>query len=106
MRVERILFSMEIRPGTEDEYQRRHDQIWPEMVQALRVSGVANYSLFRRGTEVFGYAECTPDAATAFGAAAATDANRRWAAWFEDVITRLSDEHGNLYRLQEVWHMD
>lgn len=104
--MERILFSMEIRPGTEAEYKRRHDEIWPEMVQILREAGISNYSLFRRGTEIFGYAECVPDAETAFNAAGATEVNRRWATWFEDVIVRLADEQGNLYRIDEVWHME
>ena len=104
--MERILFTMEIFPGTEAEYKRRHDEIWPEMVEALRDSGVANYSLFRRGTEIIAYAECTPDAVTAFRTAGATDVNRRWATWFQDVISRISDADGNLLRVEEVWHMD
>jgi len=104
--MERILFTMEIFPGTEEEYKRRHDEIWPELVQALRDSGVANYTLFRRGTEIIAYAECTPDAATAFGSVGATDVDQRWSRWFQDVISRKVDAGGNLLRVEEVWHMD
>jgi L-rhamnose mutarotase len=104
--VERVCFTFEIQPGTEDEYKRRHDEIWPELVEAIRESGFANYTLFRRGTQVVGYAECHPDRAAAFEKLAGYDVNRRWAAWFEDVIVSLTDERGDLFYLDEVWHLD
>ena len=104
--MERVCFTFEIRPGTEDEYKRRHDQIWPELVEAIKDAGFANYSLFRRGTTILAYAECHPDVATAFGKIGSTDVNRRWAEWFQDVILSLTDENGELYRAAEVWHLD
>lgn len=104
--MERICFTFEIRPGTEEEYKRRHDEIWPELVDVITDAGVSNYTLFRRGLQVIAYAECEPDVATAFGKIGETDVNRRWAEWFEDVIVQLTDEHGNLFRAEEVWHLD
>lgn len=104
--MQRICFLMEIIPGREEEYQRRHDQIWPDMVAALREAGVRNYSLFRRGTTVVAYAECHPDAATAFGNVGATEVNRRWAQWFEDVLAEHTDADGDLIEANEVWHLD
>jgi L-rhamnose mutarotase len=104
--MERICFTFELRPDTEDEYKRRHDEIWPELVEAIQEAGIRNYSLFRRGSQVIAYAECHPDVATAFGKIGATDVNRRWSEWFEDVIVALTDEQGNLLRADEVWHLD
>jgi L-rhamnose mutarotase len=104
--VERICFRFEIYPGQEAEYKRRHDEIWPELVDAIKESGFANYSLFRRGQEIVAYVECHPDVATAFGKLSAYEANARWATWFEDVIVSLTDEQGNLVTLDEVWHLD
>lgn len=104
--MQRICFLMEIIPGREAEYQRRHDEIWPELVDALRKAGVRNYTLFRQGTTVTAYAECHPDVATAFGAVGATEVNTRWAAWFGDVLARLTDDEGNLIEATEVWHLD
>jgi L-rhamnose mutarotase len=104
--VERFCFTFEIRPGTDEEYKRRHDEIWPELVEAIRDAGIRNYSLFRRGSQVIAYCECHPDAETAFAKIGATDVNRRWSEWFEDVIVRLVDEEGNLLRAEEVWHLD
>lgn len=104
--MQRICFLMEIIPGREQEYQRRHDEIWPELVDALRDAGVRNYSLFRRGTTVIAYAECHPDAASAFAKVGATDVNARWAEWFHDVLAQHTDADGNLIEAREVWHLD
>lgn len=104
--MQRICFLMEIIPGREDEYQRRHDEIWPELVTALREAGVRNYSLFRRGTSVIAYAECHPDAVTAFGKVGATEVNARWAAWFQDVLAEHTGADGALIEASEVWHLD
>ena len=104
--MERLCFTFEIRPGTEDEYKKRHDEIWPELVDAIKDAGLENYSLFRRGTTIIAYVECHPDAATVFAKLGPTDVNARWSNWFEDVILSLTDEDGNLFTAQEVWHLD
>jgi L-rhamnose mutarotase len=104
--VERLCFTFEIRPGTEAEYKKRHDEIWPELGEAIKHAGLANYTLFRRGTTITGYVECHPDVATSFGKLAPTEVNARWAKWFEEVIVSLTDEEGNLFRADEVWHLD
>lgn len=105
MPVERYCFVMRLTPGAEEEYERRHDEIWPELVGVLHHSGVRNYTLFRNGTDVVGYAECHPDAATAWAAVASTEVNERWQVWLADLIAWRSDEAGiGFYR--EVWHLE
>jgi L-rhamnose mutarotase len=102
----RFCFMFEIKPGTEAEYKRRHDEIWPELVDVIKGAGVSNYSLFRRGTQVVAYCECEPDVATSFAKIGESDANTRWSEYFEDVIVSLTDEDGELFVAQEVWHLD
>ena len=104
--MQRICFVMEILPGQEQEYERRHEQVWPELIQELRAAGVRNYSLFRLGTQVIAYAECEPDAETAFAAVGRTEPNRRWAEWFADVLAVHTDGNGRLVEAPEVWHLD
>ena len=104
--MERLCFTFEIRPGTEDEYKRRHDEIWPELVDAIQSSGFRNYSLFRRDQQIVAYVECHPDVATSFQALSAYESNERWSEWFKDVIVSLTDESGQLITLDEVWHVD
>ena len=43
----RYAWVLEVRPGYEEEYVRRHHEMWPEMVGALREAGIRNYSIFR-----------------------------------------------------------
>lgn len=52
------------------EYDECHDELWPEMAQALTNCGWINYSLFREGTLAIGYVECIPNAATALATTA------------------------------------
>jgi L-rhamnose mutarotase len=104
--MERLCFSFEIYEGTEDEYKKRHDEIWPELVADIQAAGFRNYSLFRRGTTVVGYAECEPDVATAFAKLGPSESNAKWSEWFREVIVNLTDNRGELLRMQEVWHLD
>ncbi len=104
--MERVCFTFQLKPGTEDEYKKRHDEIWPELVDAVKESGFTNYTLFRRDLQVIGYAECVPDVATVFGKIGSYDVNTRWSKWFEDLIEQLTDEHGQMFYAPEVWHLD
>lgn len=42
----RVGFTMKLFAGKEEEYRKRHDEIWPELVILLREQGVHNYSIF------------------------------------------------------------
>ena len=39
-------FRMNLNPGMAAEYRRRHEQIWPELAQALLDAGVVDYRIF------------------------------------------------------------
>ncbi len=44
--MEQIAFTMHLKPGVSKEYKKRHDEIWPEMLSALKEAGVSDYSIF------------------------------------------------------------
>lgn len=44
--AETIAFRMQLKPGHEAEYVRRHDELWPELGEALRAAGVFDYWIF------------------------------------------------------------
>ena len=44
---ERIAFRMNLNPGQAAEYKKRHDEIWPELVDALHNAGVSDYWIWR-----------------------------------------------------------
>ena len=43
--TETIAFGLRLRPGSEAEYRRRHDAIWPEMRAALLDAGILHYEI-------------------------------------------------------------
>ena len=43
--MEKYAFKMQLNPGMEDEYKRRHEAIWPELVDLLHQAGVSDYSI-------------------------------------------------------------
>ena len=44
--MEKFAFKMRLNPGCRDEYRKRHDAIWPELVEALKAAGVSDYSIY------------------------------------------------------------
>ncbi len=55
----RHAFKMYLNPGSEAEYIRRHDALWPDLAELLTASGVSNYSIHldRETGVLFGYLE-------------------------------------------------
>lgn len=43
--MQKYAFRMRLNAGAEDEYRRRHDAIWPELVDLLRQAGIRDYSI-------------------------------------------------------------
>eukprot|EP01013_Petalomonas_cantuscygni_P005855 TRINITY_DN16665_c0_g1_i1.p1 TRINITY_DN16665_c0_g1~~TRINITY_DN16665_c0_g1_i1.p1 ORF type:complete len:109 (-),score=0.82 TRINITY_DN16665_c0_g1_i1:22-318(-) len=37
---------MKLKPGFEEEYKKRHDEIWPELQSLLNESGIEQYHIF------------------------------------------------------------
>ncbi len=103
--MERLCHVFRIEPGTEEEYVRRHKEIWPEMVEAMKAAGFANYTLFRRGLEVVATCECDPDIETCFARFAEHDVGRRWQESMQGIVVGLTDEEGELVRYWEDWHL-
>jgi L-rhamnose mutarotase len=106
--TQRVCFLLRVKPDRLEEYKRRHRQVWPEMLQALRETGWRNYSLFLTEDGLLvGYLE-TPDFAAALAGMAAREVNHRWQAemreFFEDVQGRPADQQ--MQPLEEVFHLE
>jgi L-rhamnose mutarotase len=37
---------MQLKPGTIEEYKKRHDEIWPELADIIAAAGIYDYSIF------------------------------------------------------------
>jgi L-rhamnose mutarotase len=104
----RVGFLLKVKPDMIDEYKRRHQQVWPDMLEALRETGWQNYSLFMREDGLlFGYFE-TPDLEAARAGMAKKEVNVRWqtdmAPFFEQLDGKHADE--GMMTLEEVFHLD
>ena len=79
--MERVAFRLKVRKEMMDEYARRHAQVWPEMLDALRSTGWTNYSIFLDRVDgcLFGYFE-TPNLQAALDGMGMTEINARWQA--------------------------
>jgi L-rhamnose mutarotase len=42
----RVAFKMKLKPGCAEEYEKRHNAIWPDLLQLLQDAGIHDYSIF------------------------------------------------------------
>jgi L-rhamnose mutarotase len=106
--MERVCFLARIRPDRLEEYRARHQQVWPEMIDALRSAGWTNYTLFLADDGLLvGYLE-TDDYPAAQRRMAQTGVNQRWQAEMAPFFADLGDERPDqgFRRLAEVFHCD
>jgi len=104
--MERACFTLTLVPGTEEEYDRRHQHVWPELLAAIREAGLRNFTGFRRGTDVVYYVECHPTREEAFRRIDSFEINARWTAYFDGIIEARNDATGRMFFLTEMSHVD
>jgi L-rhamnose mutarotase len=51
--LQRVAFLLQIKPGKVEAYEEAHRHVWPEMIAELEAAGVIEYSIFRRGLQLF-----------------------------------------------------
>jgi L-rhamnose mutarotase len=106
--MQRVGFRLQVRPEMMDEYVRRHAEVWPDMLQALRETGWTNYSLFLDRTDgtLFGYFE-TPDLAAAKAGMAAREVNDKWQADMAPFFVALAGKRPDegFLQLEEVFYL-
>ncbi|MHB9132399.1 MAG: L-rhamnose mutarotase [Armatimonadota bacterium] len=90
--MQRICFLLKVKQEMLEEYKRRHQEVWPEMQEALSRTGWHNYSLFLREDGLLvGYLE-TEDFQAAQDGMAATEVNARWQAEMGDFFEALDGQ--------------
>ncbi|MGD0981638.1 MAG: L-rhamnose mutarotase [Solirubrobacteraceae bacterium] len=102
--TERTAFRLRVRPGRIDEYVEAHENVWPEMLDALRAAGIRNYTIFRAGHDVFGYFEAD-DLAAAARYLAAQEISTRW----QNAMAGLLEERvpdGGPPPLEQIFRLD
>ena len=96
---------MKLFAGCEAEYKKRHDEIWPELSQLLRDSGISNYSIhLDEDTSIlFGYLERRDD--HRMDDLPDHPVMKKWWAYMKDIMAYNSDGTPVAIALSEVFHM-
>lgn len=107
--MKRIGFMLKVKENMIEDYKKIHENVWPEMLEALRESGWHNYSLFMKQDGIlFGYFETPDSLQTATEKMSRTEVNTRWQTmmtpYFEFPAGGRADEM--LIELGEVFHTD
>lgn len=99
-----IAFRMKLRPGCQDEYQRRHADIWPELVALLSASGISDYRIFLDESThmLFAIQTVAGESSQALGQ---TEIVQRWWAHMADLMDVNVDYSPVSVPLREVFHM-
>ena len=97
---------MTLKPGRQDEYEKRHNPIWPELQQVLKQHGVHNYSIFldRDNDRLFAYVEIESE--ELWQEISGTEACRRWWSHMKDLMLANADDSPVAVPLDQVFHLD
>ncbi len=102
----RKCFVMQLHGGAEGEYRRRHNPIWQELADVLRLHGVHNYSiaLHPETGQLFAYAEIEDE--TRWQAVAQTPVCRRWWDHMASLMEVNADNSPRATELRELFHLE
>ncbi|NBK22879.1 MAG: L-rhamnose mutarotase [Spirochaetia bacterium] len=102
----RQAFVMQLKKGFEEEYQKRHDAIWPELKALLSESGVYDYSIFldRESGRLFAFQKVQ-------GTSGSQDLGtnpivQKWWAYMADIMETNPDNSPISLPLEEVFHLE
>ena len=105
--MERYAWKAVVKDGMKDEYVRRHNEIWPELVKVLKEAGIVNYSIWNVGNELFGYYECEKGLDYAARVQAESPVTARWNAYMESVMTMpLDPDTGVQPKLERMFFLE
>ena len=102
---ERVGFRMRLHPGKAEEYRRRHDAIWPELVDLLHEAGVRDYAIFLDAETNALFATLERRRDHAMDALPDHPVMRRWWAMMADLMEVKADDEPVAVPLQPMFRM-
>jgi len=98
-------FKMKLNKGMEAEYEKRHNELWPEMKEMIHAYGGSNYSIFldRESSLLYGYIELEDE--TEWAKSADTEVCKKWWAYMADIMATNPDNSPVSVNLKEVFHL-
>jgi len=104
--MKRVAFKMSLKAGCEAEYQKRHDEIWPELVEEIRAAGLSDFNIFldRETNTLFAFHRLSDEVDSL--AQPGRSVQRRWWAMMKDLMETNPDDSPTTTPLVEMFHMD
>jgi L-rhamnose mutarotase len=103
--MEKYAFKMRLNPGCADEYKRRHDAIWPELVALLREAGISDYSIHLDPETLILFGVMWRRADHTMAGLGASDVMQRWWAHMADIMETGADNVPVSVKLVPMFHM-
>ena len=102
----RKAFSMRVNPDQHEEYERRHNPIWPELEETLKSHGVLDYTIFldEETSQLFAYAQIEDE--ERWTAIAKTEICRKWWQHMSPIMPSNPDASPQATPLREVFHIE
>ncbi len=103
--MERVAFKMQLNKGCEEEYKKRHDVLWPELQELLKITGIQEYSIFLDETtnSLFGFLKV--ENAAMLDTLPAHPVMQKWWAYMKDIMESNSDNSPVSIPLKEVFYL-
>lgn len=97
---------MHLYPGMAEEYEKRHNELWPEMIEMIHAHGGSNYSIFldKETNVLYGYLEIEDE--ETWAKSADTEINRKWWDYMADIMETNADNSPVSTDLMMVFHLD
>ena len=104
--MQKIAFVMQLKPGYGNEYKKRHDEIWPELSQALNQAGVSDYSIFLEKSSYKLFAVLKRCEDHSMDSLPLNPVVQKWWAFMADIMETDADNKPVDESLDLVFHMD
>ena len=107
--MKRIGFLLKVKKDKIEAYKKHHENVWPEMCEALSRQGWHNYSLFlNEDGLIFGYFETHESFETALAGMDQEPINERWQEFMAPYFESTDGRHGDkmMVELTEVFHLE
>ena len=97
---------MKLYSGMEEEYEKRHNELWQEMKEMIHNYGGKNYTIFLdlETNILYGYIEIENE--LLWNKTAETEICKKWWKFMADIMETNSDNSPVTFDLKEVFHLD
>lgn len=98
-------FLMYLNKGAEQEYEKRHNELWPELESTLKAYGISNYSIFleEETNILFASYQCPTDFDE--NVLAKEKIVKKWWTFMSDIMSTNLDLSPKSKSLKQVFHL-